>query len=444
MRIADGQTIPFSKPKAAQTKAFTPTCVKASIRRLDPDPGFRLNTLASIEKSRLDLEITAQSSPASAVQDPSSASELHDQDLGRTRKLGLAVALTIEREFLSAGWPSGVMFGLQAEIQRRYKIGRWAMREAVRILEMRGSADMRRGRGGGLMVAAPTLNNVVKPCALYLLSQHVTHAHLYRTARVVAEITAELLFQRFHTEAALAVELSATFAETRDLLSALLKMTGNPALSLVASILEALAGPRPEIETTFDPRRLAAISRSVLAGETATVADLVCGPAPEPTCRDLDLVRWIKPTGSLNACRYSTQLAFKMLGEIMGPHQSQPTFLGSEWDIAHRYGFSLESVRQASRILEDMGVIECRLGRSGGLFTHKPVLAEILPQTFAYLFHQDVTIADALLAADKLDHGLSRAEQVDGLNNPLGRLLAAMFDGFARQAHLEKNPAIVH
>jgi DNA-binding FadR family transcriptional regulator len=444
MRIADGQSIHFSKPKATQTEAFTPSRIKAPIQRLDAPHEVTMNTLANIGELRLDSRITADNLPAFAEPDQSRAIGLHEQDLGRNSKLGLEVALKIEREFFDAGWPAGLMFGLQAEIQRRYKIGRWAMREAIRILEMRGSADMRRGRGGGLMVARPTLTNVLKPCALYLLSRNVTHADLHETARVLAEIAARLLLQRFHAVATLAVELSATFAETGDLLNALVKMTGNPALSLVASILEVLARPRPEIDRTFDSRRVAVISESILAGEMATVADLVCGSASERTSDDLDLLRWIKPTASLNECRYSTQLAFKILGEIMGRPRSQPTFLGSEWDIADQYGFSPESVRQASRVLEHMGVVECRLGRNGGLFTRKPVLTEILPQTFAYLFHQHVAIADALLVASKLDHAFSRAEHLGGLSNPLGGFLAAMFDSFARRGHPEKNGAITH
>lgn len=444
MRIADGQSIHFSKPKAAQSKSLSPSRVKRLIRPLDVVADVKMNTHAKVDESRLDLGVTAKNLPASAMQDRILASELHEQDLGQNRKLGLEIALTIEREFLNAGWPAGLMFGLQAEIQRRYKIGRWAVREAVRILEMRGSADMRRGRGGGLMVARPTLNNVLKPCALYLLSQHVTRSHLHETARVLAEIAAELVSQRFQEEEALSVELSATFAETGDLLSALVKMTGNPALSLLAGILESLAGSRPEIHSAFDPRRLAAISESVLAGDMTIVADLVCGPALGRASCDLELLRWIKPTASLNACRYSTQLAFKMLGEIMALPQSKPKFLGSEWDIADQYGFSLESVRQASRILEHMGVVECRLGRNGGLFTRKPVLAEILPQTFAYLYHQDVTTADARLVAGKLDDAFSPTKHVGGSNNPLGGLFAAMFDAFARRAHPEKSEAVAH
>jgi hypothetical protein len=277
-----------------------------------------------------------------------------------------------------------------------------------------------------------------------LLSQNVTRAHLHETTRVLAEIAAELLAQRFHADATLAVELSATFAETGDLLSALVKMTGNPTLSLVISILEVLAGPRPEIDCTFDSRRVAAISESILAGKMANVADLVCGPAPGQASDDLDLLRWNKPAASLNACRYSTQLAFKMHGEIMKLPQSHPTFLGSERDIADQYQFSHESVRQASRILEDMGVVECRLGRNGGLFTRKIVLSEILPQTFAYLFHQRVTVADALLMASKLDRAFSRAEHLAEMSNPLGAFLAAMFDSYARRTHPEKNGTVTH
>ncbi|PPQ32935.1 hypothetical protein CCR94_03460 [Rhodoblastus sphagnicola] len=415
MRIAEGHAIAFSNPNPATADSFITQRAKTPVRRLDVIP--------TAEKGQV------QASGAS------------EQDLGRENKLGLEVALMIEREFHSAGWPTGLLFGVQSEIQQRYKIGRWAVREAIRILEMRGSADMRRGRGGGLVIAQPRLKNVLQSFALYLLAEKATRADLDRAARTLAEIAAWLLLQRFHEERALAVELSATFAETGDLLSALVKMTGNSALSVMASVLDVLAGPRAETTNAFDPRRLAAISKSLVAGDMAGVADFVYSAAPAQTSGDLDLMRWIRPTTSLNACRYSTQLAFKMLGDIMRLPHVQSTFLGSERDISDQYVFSLESVRQASRILEDMGVLESRLGRKGGLFTRKPVLAEILSQTFAYLIHQRVTIADAQLAAGMLDNALARTERPCGSQNALTKLFIAMFDAFG---HRKNNGAVKH
>lgn len=43
------------------------------------------------------------------------------------------------------------------------------------------------------------------------------------------------------------------------------------------------------------------------------------------------------------------------------------TRLGSEWDLCERFGVSRLTVRQAIRLLQDSGLVECRRGRGNGL-----------------------------------------------------------------------------
>jgi DNA-binding FadR family transcriptional regulator len=432
VRVVDGQSTQFVTNEQGQSGSFAPLAVKTSVC-LALAPGRS-------KEAPVEADVAAKIMPSLAFHNPIRAIPLSEPDPGPNRKLGLEVALKLEEEFLRAGWPAGHLFGLQADIQRRFGIGRWAVREAVRILEMRGSAEMRRGRGGGLMIARPTLENMLKPCALYLLSQQTTHAHLDHAARVLAEIAGEAIAQRYRIHEELALELSVALAESGDLLKALVKMTGNPALALVAAILEVVAGSCSISASAYDPQGIAAISTAILTGQGRSVSELVCGPVSNHLEHaELDLLRWLKPAVSLNACRYSAQLAFKMLGEIMGRAQTGSTFLGSEWEIAEQYNFSLESVRQASRMLEDMGVVECRLGRNGGLFARKPVLAEIVSQAFAYLSHQGITRADALVVAGKMDQDRLSAESFKAAENPILMFLGAVLDAYAHRIKPENS-----
>jgi len=71
------------------------------------------------------------------------------------------------------------------------------------------------------------------------------------------------------------------------------------------------------------------------------------------------------------------------------------------------------------------------LGRHGGLFARKPVLTEILPQTFAYLLHQSIARADALLVVEKMKRARSFTEGDSAAKNPILTLLGSLLDAYA-------------
>ena len=73
------------------------------------------------------------------------------------------------------------------------------------------------------------------------------------------------------------------------------------------------------------------------------------------TCKRLDLQEWMRPGPSLNRYRYAMQLAFKIINDVVSRSNDDNAYLGSESEIAVKYNYSCETVRQASRILEDLG-----------------------------------------------------------------------------------------
>jgi DNA-binding FadR family transcriptional regulator len=65
-------------------------------------------------------------------------------------------ARALEEQFIFEGWPTGRIYGCELELARRFGVGRAIVRETARILEVRGTARMRRGRHGGLELTAPS------------------------------------------------------------------------------------------------------------------------------------------------------------------------------------------------------------------------------------------------------------------------------------------------
>ena len=101
----------------------------------------------------------------------SAADPLERESGRRGRKLGEVLAERIEEEIISAGWPVGTVLGSEAELTARYGVSRAVFREAMRIVDHHGVAEMRRGPGGGLVVVEPDLGAVVRTVSLHL--QHL-------------------------------------------------------------------------------------------------------------------------------------------------------------------------------------------------------------------------------------------------------------------------------
>jgi DNA-binding FadR family transcriptional regulator len=80
------------------------------------------------------------------------------------------IAAQIEEDLICKGWPTDALYGSEAELVARFQACRVVIREAVRILESRGTARMRRGPNGGLIVLAPTVAVLLEAIHRYVTS----------------------------------------------------------------------------------------------------------------------------------------------------------------------------------------------------------------------------------------------------------------------------------
>ena len=65
------------------------------------------------------------------------------------------VADQIEQTIVGQRWEPGDLFGSEVQLIARYGVSRAVFREAVRLLEHHGLAEMRRGLHGGLFIRQP-------------------------------------------------------------------------------------------------------------------------------------------------------------------------------------------------------------------------------------------------------------------------------------------------
>ncbi|MFE9924526.1 FadR/GntR family transcriptional regulator [Streptomyces sp. NPDC005774] len=171
---------------------------------------------------------------------------------GPGAKLAEVVAARIHDDIAARGWQVGQVLGSETDLLARYGISRAVLREAVRLLEYHSVARMRRGPGGGLVVAAPEPQASIDTMALFLEYQGVAADDL-RIVRnaielgVVARVTAQQaegdaqVAERLARAVRWTTEGPAEDPRKADLFhSELAELAHNPVLSLFLSIITEL------------------------------------------------------------------------------------------------------------------------------------------------------------------------------------------------------------
>lgn len=168
-------------------------------------------------------------------------------------KVGVSLADKITEEINAAGWPVGKMLGVESELMIKYSVSRGALREAIRLVEQQGIAEMKRGRGGGLQVTAPDDCGVVKSMVNYLTFRRILPEHLLEARRAVEISLLPMVIDRMSNENErrlrqfLAEESQQVVnkqesvrVKSRGFHTLLSSMSGNPALDLFVRVIEKL------------------------------------------------------------------------------------------------------------------------------------------------------------------------------------------------------------
>jgi len=85
----------------------------------------------------------------------------------------------------------------------------------------------------------------------------------------------------------------------------------------------------------------------------------------------------------------ATSIARRLAEEIQRTRPAG-TRLGSEWDLCERFGVSRLTLRQAIRLLQDSGLVECRRGRGNGLVIRDRRASGSIRLMLAYLIAEHI------------------------------------------------------
>lgn len=160
------------------------------------------------------------------------------------KKLAETVAGRIEADIIGRGWPTGEVLGSEPGLFDRFAVSRGVFREAVRLVEHKQIARMRRGPGGGLVVTEPADGPVIDAVPLYVRFAQVTLEELFEARKVIESTATELAAGRL-TEEDLD-EIRRDFSpqpepldeegdDAQELHRRLAQLTGNAALELFAA-----------------------------------------------------------------------------------------------------------------------------------------------------------------------------------------------------------------
>ncbi|EGY02487.1 transcriptional regulator GntR family [Nitrospirillum viridazoti Y2] len=287
------------------------------------------------------------------------------------------IARLIEEKLITGGWPHGMSCGSEQALIEGFGIGRAVIREAVRILEVRGTARMVRGPGGGLRVLKIDPRRTADFLVGFGLFSGVTDTCLREAEDALRRV--------------------------------------RQSLDVWPHRPSGRAGRQPAAVLDFFDDVVGALRQTMMEANGDTLRPSVL-LAPEVLRRSR-----------------AGQIAGRMLRECTVEQWVRGHRLGSEEDLCFHYSVERDIFRQAVRILESVGAAVAFCGRGHGLVSQAPragavarlvsclfASSEVQPQAVMLVF-QRLSVEIVALAAAKAspqDCDLI-ARSLDGLEEAL-------------------------
>lgn len=331
--------------------------------------------------------------------------------LGKSKspdKRALSTVAVLEEEMFARGWPVGAALGTFSNLQRRCGVGRPAFRAAMNILDAQGLVEIRRGGAGGVFVSQPPISKVCSELLLFLSFTDTRYLSIIEARQILLQAAGEALID---SGAAVALEGAPTGDATGFPLW-LAALTGNPALHLLAQLVAELhqrCAP-PAAPAAADQPSLAQALICAINAQDRTAVESIGrayasqgGPDPEASLASLASI----DVADIFKCdKTAAELAVRLLKAILGGEG--PARIGSIEDLAERYGGAELTVRQAVRMLEEIGVLQCQRGRKGGVVLAFSQQRAIIRRIHYCLAACGASISDNLQLAGFLDRSLPR------------------------------------
>jgi DNA-binding FadR family transcriptional regulator len=382
----------------------------------------------------------------------------------RAKKLAEAVAEAIARDVIAMGWPVGRGVGSMQDLLVRYGVSHAVLREAVRQIEQNGLAVMRRGAGGGLVIAQRPEDVAAQTLATYLQLIDVDARELIAARCLAEDVMIRAASQRVTAAEAerlraLVGSLAGTLPEIELIIrynrfmGALAEVAGNPLVSVMIktafrALTPALApadrdtvGPRAEFV-----RRWAEVTETIIAGDSAAGIEILRATRPQMARNSIlraELRRRQAQAGAATLIateileavdegrgrKHSQLVALSIARNIAANGWPECHHLGLEPALLAEYQVSRNIFREAARILEVHGVCSAKRGQRGGFIVGRPrpdYAVETAVTSLRYVGVQPQQVGEMRLALQPKMTGLA-AEAADGRGAEA--LKAALADG---------------
>jgi DNA-binding FadR family transcriptional regulator len=356
-------------------------------------------------------------------------------DSARAKKLGELVAHRITQEIIERGWLVGQLIGREHELMSQHGVSRSTVREAIRQLERAGVAQMKRGLGGGLVVATQPGAAASGVLATYLELVCDRAEDPSETRLVLERLAARLLAERIGPEEAAGLRALAAepppaglafsaFNAFRAFDHALIERSGNPALVLFIGALDVMfdrlaahAGGAtiPSDLATQVHRERAALVEAVIGRDWSRI-DAIVEQRVQSYAQVVELARRAfsaRPDDrEARPEKLSHIIAQQIVQDLKRANAQPGDLFGLEAEVQARYQVGRGVIREALRILEPHGLIQIRSGSSGGMVVGRPSPAYTLDLLLTYLRYMRMRMRDLWLVQGELEiYAAGRAAQ---------------------------------
>jgi DNA-binding FadR family transcriptional regulator len=110
----------------------------------------------------------------------------------RRLKTSEVVAIRVVHEIVSAGLAPGDTLPSESDMLATYDVSRESLREGLRLLETQGLISIKRGPGGGPVVAYSDPRNLGRTCALHFHFAEATYEELFQAWELTDPLLADL------------------------------------------------------------------------------------------------------------------------------------------------------------------------------------------------------------------------------------------------------------
>jgi DNA-binding FadR family transcriptional regulator len=380
------------------------------------------------------------------------APEPSDEAARSLGKLAASVARRIEAEVLARGWPVGELLDSEPELRERYGVSRTVLREAARLVEHHQVARMRRGPGGGLIIAAPDAEPAIRAVVSYLEFIGADAGHVLQARALLEPVSAALAADRL-TEEGVVVLRRVLDAERGHAGAAegwfdnplhveLSRLSGNPVLELFVDLLDRLTRRYVHVRRQTPADEIARVMAGSHRWHTEIVEAVIAGESARAQVRLLEhldeITAWLgtrdalrrgsaagpAPGSAYTATRLPSAtmaeaVAARIYDDIMRRGWPVGLSLGSESELMDRYGAGRAVLRAAVRLLEHHSIARPRRGRIGGLVVTSPDPQASVEATALYLAYRGVTASHLHAVRDVVELGaVAAAARTRGSGGP--------------------------